>query len=167
MAGYNVSYYLSRIKQNCVTNYRLPLFNGSKETDLEEYNKYLLNLNIKTKNLKSNVGGIQILKYKKDSVFFDIGNPPKKNFSSTYQSGPLSFEYFNENEKIITNCGFGSEISKKAAESEKAITEIRKGAIKAVEEVANDTAQAILGKVMPSLSNEATIKKAVSNRMKD
>jgi F-type H+-transporting ATPase subunit b len=59
------------------------------------------------------------------------------------------------------------EISKKAAESEKAISEIRKGAIKAVEEVANDTAQAILGKVMPSLSNEKTIKKAVSDRMKD
>ena len=59
------------------------------------------------------------------------------------------------------------EISKKAAESEKAISEIRKGAIKAVEEVANDTAQAILGKVMPSLSNEATIKKAVSDRMKN
>ena len=51
------------------------------------------------------------------------------------------------------------EISKKAAESEKAISEIREGAIKAVEEVANDTAQAILGKVMPSLSNEKTIKK--------
>ena len=59
------------------------------------------------------------------------------------------------------------EISKRAAESEKAILEIRKGALKAVEEVANDTAQAILGKIMPSLNDNKTIKKAVSGRMKE
>jgi len=59
------------------------------------------------------------------------------------------------------------EISKRAAESEKAILEIRKGALKAIEEVANDTAQAILGKVMPSLNDKKTIKKAVSGRMKE
>ena len=59
------------------------------------------------------------------------------------------------------------EISKRAAESEKAILEMRKGALKAVEEVANDTAQAILAKVMPSLNDEKTIKKAVSDRMKE
>jgi len=59
------------------------------------------------------------------------------------------------------------EISKRAAESEKAILEMRKGALKAVAEVANDTAQAILAKVMPSLNDEKTIKKAVSDRMKE
>ena len=59
------------------------------------------------------------------------------------------------------------EISKRAAESEKAILEMRKGALKAVEEVANNTAQAILAKVMPSLNDEKTIKKAVSDRMKE
>ena len=44
---------------------------------------------------------------------------------------------------------------------------MRKGALKAVEEVSNDTAQAILAKVMPSLNDEKTIKKAVSDRMKE
>lgn len=43
----------------------------------------------------------------------DVGNPPKKNFSENYQSGPLSFELFYNNEKIITNCGYGKQISKK------------------------------------------------------
>ena len=34
--------------------------------------------------------------------------------TKNYQSGPLSFEYFFGNNKIITNCGFGNKISKKA-----------------------------------------------------
>ena len=43
-----------------------------------------------------------------------MGQPPSKNFSRKYQSGPLSFEYYLDNRKIITNCGFGSNISPKA-----------------------------------------------------
>ena len=46
--------------------------------------------------------------------FFDSGEPPKKDFSKGYQSGPLSFEYYLDGKKIITNCGFGSNISSKA-----------------------------------------------------
>ena len=46
-------------------------------------------------------------------LFFDAGSPPAKKYSKNYQSGPLSFEYFIENHKIITNCGFGNKISKK------------------------------------------------------
>ena len=38
----------------------------------------------------------QIVKYKKNYIYFDVGGPPKKDFSSNYQSGPLSFEYFFE-----------------------------------------------------------------------
>ena len=38
----------------------------------------------------------------------------QKIHSNNYQLGPLSFEYFFEGEKIITNCGYGSKISKKA-----------------------------------------------------
>ena len=38
----------------------------------------------------------------------------KKNFSKCYQSGPLSFEYFLDGEKIICNSGFGCNISSKA-----------------------------------------------------
>ena len=37
----------------------------------------------------------------------------KKKYSSNYQSGPLSFEYYNDEDKIITNCGYGNKISKK------------------------------------------------------
>ena len=43
-----------------------------------------------------------------------MGKPPNKKFSKDYQSGPLSFEYFFDNQKIITNCGLGSGISNKA-----------------------------------------------------
>ena len=52
--------------------------------------------------------------HKKDVVFFEVGGPPKKNYSSCYQSGPLSFEYFFDGQKIITNGGFGVNISNKA-----------------------------------------------------
>ena len=55
-----------------------------------------------------------MLKNKKDFIFFDVGSSPKKNFSSKYQSGPLAFEYFNDKDKIITNCGFGINVSNKA-----------------------------------------------------
>ena len=43
-----------------------------------------------------------------------MGQPPDKKFSKNYQSGPLSFEYFLDEKKIITNCGFGNRISSKA-----------------------------------------------------
>ena len=54
------------------------------------------------------------LKKKNQVLFFDVGGPPSKNFSKNYQSGPLSFEYFLDGLKIITNCGFGNNISPKA-----------------------------------------------------
>ena len=47
-------------------------------------------------------------------MLLDIDKPPQKKFSKSYQSGPLSFEYFLDGIKIITNSGFGSLISKKA-----------------------------------------------------
>ena len=53
-------------------------------------------------------------KSKNQVLYFDIGGPPSKNFSKNYQSGPLSFEYFLDGVKIITNCGFGNNISTKA-----------------------------------------------------
>ena len=57
---------------------------------------------------------IFIAKSKNHVFYLDIGEPPSKNFSKNYQSGPLSFEYFLDGVKIITNCGFGSNISSKA-----------------------------------------------------
>ena len=44
----------------------------------------------------------------------DIEKPPQKTFSKCYQSGPLSFEYFLDGLKIISNSGFGVNISNKA-----------------------------------------------------
>ena len=43
----------------------------------------------------------------------DIEKPPQKNLSKCYQSGPLSFEYFLDGLKIITNSGFGVIFRKK------------------------------------------------------
>ena len=92
---------------------KLPLFNGSTEKNLEDFLQYLgkLNYNFK-KNLKS-VGEVQIIKNKKSTLYFDSGEPPTYQFSKDYQSGPLSFEYSNDGDKIITNCGYGRKISKK------------------------------------------------------
>jgi len=92
---------------------KLPLFNGSTEKNLENFLQYLnkLNYNLK-KNLKS-VGQIQIIKNKKSTLYFDSGEPPTHKLSKDYQSGPLSFEYSNDSDKIITNCGYGRKISKK------------------------------------------------------
>mgnify|MGYP001242234514 CR=1 FL=1 len=95
---------------------KLPLFNGCTDLDLKEFIDYLSSFNIKNKkNNMQCLGGFHILKNKKDQIYFDAGPVPQKNFSNKYQSGPLSFEYFNDKDKIITNCGFGINISKKAA----------------------------------------------------
>ena len=105
---------LSCIKSITSPENNLVLFNGSVDTNLENFYNYLNHLNIKTKNLKGPVGGLINFKHKNEKVFFEVGSPPNKKYSKDYQSGPLSFEYFFDNEKIITNCGFGSGISKKA-----------------------------------------------------
>ena len=96
------------------SNSETPLFNGNTEGKIDDYINYIKSLDYKLNKAKNLSGNIQILKNKKHNIFFDVGEPPKKNFSNSYQSGPLSFEYFVNENKIITNCGFGSQISKKA-----------------------------------------------------
>ena len=91
-----------------------PLFNGGTEDNLEQFDKLFDNLNYKLKNKKNIIGGIHTFRIRNNAIFFDVGEPPKKDFSNSYQSGPLSFEYYLDGEKIITNCGFGSRISSKA-----------------------------------------------------
>lgn len=59
-----------------------------------------------------------------------------------------------------------AEISAKAAESEKAIMEIRKGAMKSVEKVASDTAANIVEAVMPGAGDAKAIKAAITARLK-
>ncbi len=91
-----------------------PLFNGNVESKIDKYLEYVKSLNYKFKKTRNVIGGLYVLKNKKQNIFFDTGEPPKKTFSNSYQSGPLSFEYYMNENKIITNCGFGSQISKKA-----------------------------------------------------
>ena len=92
----------------------VPLFNGGTEENLDEFNQFISDLEYKSKKTSNTIGGIHVINIKQHLVFFDLGGPPEKKFSRSYQSGPLSFEYYLEGEKIITNCGFGSNISPKA-----------------------------------------------------
>jgi uncharacterized heparinase superfamily protein len=104
---------------NCLHSIRTPtnknpLFNGASEFKIDDYLTYLSGLEYKSNSVIKKINKIYIARQKKSLLFFDVGSPPKKNYSKSYQSGPLSFEYFIENNKIITNCGFGNKISKKA-----------------------------------------------------
>ena len=117
----NVPEYLEEIiRKNLIclnsfynSNKKIPLFNGSTERELNSFLEYLEKLNYRTEKKLSFVGKIQILKNKKMTLYFDSGGPPDYRLSRDYQSGPLSFEYFSDNNKIITNCGYGRKISKK------------------------------------------------------
>ena len=102
------------IKKILTPDNQVPLFNGGKTVDLNQFNKLVDNIEEKSKEKKNIIGGIQIIKFKNNKIYFDVGEPPPKNFSRSYQSGPLSFEYYIDEIKIITNCGFGSNISSKA-----------------------------------------------------
>lgn len=59
-----------------------------------------------------------------------------------------------------------AEIAAKTAESEKAISEIRKGAVKAVQDVATSTAADIVDAVMPGVGDAKSVKAAVAARLK-
>ncbi len=91
---------------------QLPLFNGATFLKLNQIEKYLDNF--KPNNKNNNLGGLFKIKHKNHFLLVDIDKPPQEKFSKCYQSGPLSFEYFLDGVKIITNSGFGSNISKKA-----------------------------------------------------
>ena len=93
-------------------NNHLPLFNGASENIINQYDDYLETSD--RKKSENIIGGLFKLKQKSHIIFFDVGAPPRKNFSKCYQSGPLSFEYFLDGEKIISNSGFGENISNKA-----------------------------------------------------
>ena len=90
----------------------MPLFNGATFTNLNQIHQFLENY--KPKNQKKKLGGLSRIKHKNHLIFMDVEEPPPKNFSNSYQSGPLAFEYFLDGVKIISNSGFGFDISKKA-----------------------------------------------------
>ena len=93
-------------------NDQLPLFNGTNTVKLNQIETYLENL--KSNNKENIYGGFFRIKHKNHFLIIDVDKPPPKKFSKSYQSGPLSFEYFLDGIKIITNSGFGNLISKKA-----------------------------------------------------
>ncbi len=101
---------------NCIhflktPNDQLPLFNGATSSNLRQIQKYLDDFK---PNIKGNcLGGLFKIKHKNHFLIIDIEKPPQKKFSKSYQSGPLSFEYFLDGVKIITNSGFGYQISKR------------------------------------------------------
>ena len=102
---------------NCIhfiktPNEQLPLFNGASVVNLNQIQKYLDEFKPNSKN--KNLGGLFKIKYKNHFLIIDTERPPKQKFSKSYQSGPLSFEYFLDGIKIITNSGFGGHISKRA-----------------------------------------------------
>ena len=105
---------LACIKFFTTPNNQIPLFNGASENNISYFDKYIENIKISKKGKKNTLGGIFYAKSKSQVLYFDIGSPPSINFSKNYQSGPLSFEYFLDGLKIITNCGFGNNISPKA-----------------------------------------------------
>ncbi len=96
------------------SNEKIPLFNGASEINIADFFSYIDRLNYKFKKVRNLVGNIFILKNKKHDIFFDVGGTPPIKLSHKYQSGPLSFEYLAGSNKIVTNCGYGNQISKKA-----------------------------------------------------
>ena len=92
-------------------NNQLPLFNGAGNLKLIQTEKFLKSIKPEKKNI---LGGLFKIKHKNHFLLIDIDKPPQKQFSKSYQSGPLSFEYFLDGIKIITNSGFGNHISEKA-----------------------------------------------------
>ena len=83
------------------------LFNGNHEVDHSDFDKYLKLHGYKFKNINNHeVCGYSYLKNKNVAVVMDIGSSPDKKFSNNYQSGPLSFEMFCSDQKIITNSGY-------------------------------------------------------------
>ena len=82
------------------------LFNGNISSDSKDFDKYLSLFRYKFKNDKFDISGYTILKNKNVILAMDTGSNPSKNYSENYQSGPLSFEFFFKDKKLITNSGY-------------------------------------------------------------
>ena len=85
------------------------LFNGNNNSNNEDFDKYLTHFRYKFKSNNFDISGYTILKNKNSIIAMDTGRNPIKNYSENYQSGPLSFEFFYKNNKLITNSGYFQE----------------------------------------------------------
>ena len=97
--GKNYDFFWGSLKQNL-------LFNGNNNSSNKDFDKYLTLFRYKFKNDKFDTSGYTILKNKNVILAMDTGSNPGKNYSENYQSGPLSFEFFFNDEKLITNSGY-------------------------------------------------------------
>ncbi len=100
--GKSYDFFWGSLKQNL-------LFNGNSSSDSKDFDKYLSLFRYKFKNDKFDISGYTILKNKNVILAMDTGSSPSKNYSENYQSGPLSFEFFFKNAKLITNSGYFQE----------------------------------------------------------
>ncbi len=82
------------------------LFNGNNNSNNKDFDEYLSLFRYKFKNDKFNISGYTILKNKSVVLAIDTGESPTKDYSENYQSGPLSFELFFKDKKLITNSGY-------------------------------------------------------------
>ncbi len=82
------------------------LFNGNNNSNNKDFDKYLSLFRYKFMSDQFEVSGYTILKNKNAILAMDTGNNPSKNYSENYQSGPLSFEFFFKDKKLITNSGY-------------------------------------------------------------
>ena len=82
------------------------LFNGNHEDDYSDFDKYLSLYRYNFKSNTQELAGYSILKNKNVIIAMDTGSNPDKKFSENYQSGPLSFEFFFQGNKLICNSGY-------------------------------------------------------------
>ena len=88
-------------------------FNGNYISNNNEFDQYLKRFGYVFKNENKEIAGYAILKNKRIMLAMDIGDSPSNNFSRFYQSGALSFEIFSNGKKLITNCGYFTNIQNK------------------------------------------------------
>lgn len=91
-------------KSLLLSNNHLPLFNGAKNRDTLEFNKFLKAKNYKFEK-KNKSHAYLISKIKKFEIALDANNPPTDLNSQNYQAGCLSFEFIYNGKKVISNCG--------------------------------------------------------------
>ena len=89
------------------------LFNGNYISNNNEFDQYLKRFGYVFKNENKEIDGYAILKNKRIMLTMDIGDSPSNNFSKFYQSGALSFEIVSNGKKLITNCGYFTNIQNK------------------------------------------------------
>lgn len=94
-------------KSLILSNNTLPLFNGSKNRNINDFEKFLKAKNYKF-DKKNQAHFYLNSKSKKFEIILDANDPPSDLYSHKYQAGCLSFEFLYNGKRIISNSGSGS-----------------------------------------------------------